>query len=113
MTRLPCLPYQVLRCVSLQVAYVRHTVHATITHRERCISDFRATVTGHPTDGHAHLFIIKEAPSEHHHPLWSAATAMEKDVQGKKSKRPRYSQRTTSTALQLAVDHAFTGSYAK
>jgi hypothetical protein len=36
---------------------------------------------------------------------------MEKDTQGKKTKHPRYSHRTTSTMLQLAVDHA--GSYAK
>jgi hypothetical protein len=38
---------------------------------------------------------------------------MEKDDRGKKTKRPLYSRRTTSTAFQLAVDHAFTGSYAK
>jgi hypothetical protein len=57
--------------------------------------------------------VIKEAPSEHHHPLWLATTAMEKDAQGKKTKHPHYSCRTTSTALQLAVDHAFTGSYAQ
>jgi hypothetical protein len=81
------------------------------SHREHCISDFRATVTGHPTDGHAHLFVIKEAPSAHHHPLWSAAVYMEKDVQGKKTKHPLYSCRTTSTAFQLAVDHAFMGTY--
>jgi hypothetical protein len=38
---------------------------------------------------------------------------MEKDVQGKKTKRLLYSQHTTSTAFQLAVDHTFTGSYAQ
>ena len=31
---------------------------------------------------------------------------------GRKTRKPKYSRRTTSTALQLAVDHAFTGSYA-
>jgi hypothetical protein len=82
-------------------------------YRERCISDFRANVTGHPSDGHAHTFVITEPPSEHHHPLWSAATAVEKDERGKKTKRPLYTRRTTSTAFQLAVDHAFTGSYAQ
>jgi hypothetical protein len=46
-------------------------------HWEHCISDFRAAVTSDPTNGHAHTFIIIELPSEHHHPLWSAATAME------------------------------------
>lgn len=35
-----------------------------------------------------------------------------KDAKGRKLKCPLYSRRTTSTALQLAVDHAFTGSYA-
>jgi hypothetical protein len=55
-------------------------------HREHCISDFWVSVTGHPTDGHAHTHVITEAPSEHHHPLWMAATAMEEDAQGKKTK---------------------------
>jgi hypothetical protein len=82
-------------------------------HQERCISDFRATVTGHPTNGHAHTHVIIEAPSTHHHPLWSAVVDMEKDERGKKTKCPLYSHRTTSTAFQLAVDHAFMGSYAQ
>jgi hypothetical protein len=80
-------------------------------HRERCISDFWAAVTGHPTNGHAHTHVILEAPSTHHHPLWAAAVDMEKDERGKKTKRPLYSRCTTSTALQITVDHAFTGSY--
>jgi hypothetical protein len=75
-------------------------------HRECCISDFQAAVTGQPTNGHAHTHVILEAPSTHHHPLWSAAVDMEKDARGKKTKRPLYSRRTTSTAFQLAVDHA-------
>jgi hypothetical protein len=37
---------------------------------------------------------------------------MEKDERGRKTRRPLFPRRTTSTALQLAVDHAFTGSYA-
>jgi hypothetical protein len=82
-------------------------------HRERCISDFRAAVTGLPTNGHAHTHVILDGPSTHHHPLWSAAVDMEKDECGKKTKHPLYSRRTTSTAFQLAVDHAFTGSYAQ
>jgi hypothetical protein len=80
-------------------------------HRERCISDFWAAVTGHPTNGHAHTHVILEAPSTHHHPLWAAAIDMEKDERGKKTKRPLYSRCTTSTALQITVDHTFTGSY--
>jgi hypothetical protein len=82
-------------------------------YRERCISDFRETVTGHPSNGHTHTHVILDGPSTHHHPLWSAAVNMEKDKQGKKTKHPLYSRHTTSTALQLAVDHAFTGSYAQ
>jgi hypothetical protein len=42
-------------------------------HRDRCISDFRAAVTGHPTNRHAHTHVILEGLSTHHHPLWSAA----------------------------------------
>jgi hypothetical protein len=82
-------------------------------HRERCISDFRAAVTGTPTNGHAHTHVILDGPSTHHHPLWLAAVDIEKDSRGKKTKRPLYSHHTTSTTLQLAVDHAFMGSYAQ
>jgi hypothetical protein len=53
-------------------------------YRERCISDFRETVTGHPSNGHTHTHVILDGPSTHHHPLWSAAVNMEKDKQGKK-----------------------------
>ena len=52
-------------------------------------------------------------PSEKHHPLWKAAVDMEKDKFSRKTKHPLYRCHTTSTALQLAMDHAFTGSYAK
>jgi hypothetical protein len=38
---------------------------------------------------------------------------MEKDARGRKTWCPLFPWRTTSTALQLAVDHAFTGSYAR
>jgi hypothetical protein len=55
---------------------------------------------------------ISQPPSEHNHPLWSAAVAMEKDKRGHKTRRPLFPCRTTSTALQLVVDHTFTGSYA-
>lgn len=34
------------------------------------------------------------------------------DILGRPVKRPLYRRKTTSTALQLAVDHAFTASYA-
>ncbi|KAH9022177.1 hypothetical protein EDB85DRAFT_1895368 [Lactarius pseudohatsudake] len=49
---------------------------------------------------------ITRPPDGGSHPLWQAATAREKDT-----KKPLFSRRTTSTALQIAVDHAFTGTY--
>ena len=55
---------------------------------------------------------ISEPPSIHHHPLWKEATKLTKKIAGQR-RRPKYTRRTTSTALQLAVDHAFTGSYAR
>jgi hypothetical protein len=45
------------------------------------------------------------------HPLWKAAIEVEKDEHGRKTRRPKYPRRITSMAFQLAVDHAFTGSY--
>jgi hypothetical protein len=68
---------------------------------------------GSPLDGAAYQYAISQPPSEVNHPLWSAAVAMEKDERGRKTRRPLFTRRTTSTALQLAVDHAFTGSYAR
>ena len=35
----------------------------------------------------------------------------EKNTQGKNTKKPLFMQRTTLTAIQVAVDHAFTGTY--
>ena len=54
---------------------------------------------------------ISEPSSINHHPLWKEATSLTKKVVGQRRK-PKYTRRTTSTALQLAVDHTFTGSYA-
>jgi hypothetical protein len=68
---------------------------------------------GSPLDGAAYQYAISQPPSEVNHPLWSATVTMEKDKQGRKTRRPIFTWRTTSTAFQLAVDHAFTGSYAK
>jgi hypothetical protein len=62
---------------------------------------------------HTHHCVILEPLSEHHRPLWSACIDKEKDAHGKKTKHLLYSCHTTSTALQLAVDHTFTGSYAQ
>jgi hypothetical protein len=68
---------------------------------------------GSPLDGAAYQYTISQPPSKVNHPLWSAAVAMEKDKRGRKTRRPLFTWRTTSTVLQLAVDHAFTGSYAR
>jgi hypothetical protein len=76
-------------------------------------NDLQVEATGSPLDGAAYQYAISQPPSEVNHPLWSAVTAMEKDKRGRKTWRPLFSRQTTSTTLQLAVDHAFTGSYAK
>jgi hypothetical protein len=70
-------------------------------------------VTSLPLDRAAYQYAISQPPSKVNHPLWSAVTAMEKDKQGCKTWRPLFSRQTTSTTLQLAVDHAFTGSYTR
>jgi hypothetical protein len=69
--------------------------------------------TGTSLDGAAYQYTISQPLSEINHPLWSAVVAMEKDERGRKTQRPLFTRWTTSTTLQLAVDHAFTGSYAK
>jgi hypothetical protein len=56
---------------------------------------------------------LQNPPLSGHHALWAAATEVKKDENGKKTRIPKYSRHTTSAALQLAVDHAFTGSYAR
>ena len=60
----------------------------------------------------AYTHTLVEPPSIHNHPLWREATKRACDPTGKKLRQPLYTRCTTSTALQLAVDHAFTGSYA-
>lgn len=64
----------------------------------------------HPSFARAHT--VTRPPDGKNHPLWRAATDREKDEKGKKTGKPLYTRRTTSTTLQLAVDHAFTGTYA-
>jgi hypothetical protein len=81
---------------------------------EHCLAQFRLCWTGDSGEGHAHREkIITEPPSTSNHPLWVAASDMEKDENGRKKCHPLYSRHTTSAAIQLAVDHMFTGSYAK
>ena len=59
----------------------------------------------------AYSHALTRPPDGNNHPLWQAATDRQKDDKGNKGKKFTYSRRTTSTALQVALDHAFTGSY--
>ncbi|KAH9027820.1 hypothetical protein EDB85DRAFT_1892829 [Lactarius pseudohatsudake] len=67
--------------------------------------------TGNRTAGFTDKITLTKPPDGNNHPLWLAATECERDGRGKKTKKALFSRRTTSTALQIAVDHAFTGSY--
>jgi hypothetical protein len=81
---------------------------------ERCLAQFRLRWLGDSGEGHVFRErIITEPPSVGHHPLWAAATEVKKDENGKKTRIPKYSRQNHICALQLAVDHAFTGSYAR
>jgi hypothetical protein len=82
-------------------------------HLAKARNDLQINATGLPLDGAAYQYAISQPPSEVNHPLWSMAVTMEKDERGRKTRRPLFLWQTTSTALQLAVDHAFTGSYAR
>ena len=53
-------------------------------------------------------------PDGRNHPLWTWAMDCSRYDKGRKiPSQPLYTRRTTSTALQLACDHTFTGSYSK
>jgi hypothetical protein len=82
-------------------------------HLARAHNNLQVSATGLPLDGAAYQYAISQPPSEVNHPLWSASVTMEKDEWGRKTRHPLFPRQTTSTALQLAVDHAFTGSYAR
>ena len=83
-------------------------------HQERMLENARTGWLGvlNVPSRFAYTHTLVEPPSVRHHPLWREATKRMTDACGSKLKRPLYTRRTTSTALQLAVDHAFTGSYA-
>lgn len=59
----------------------------------------------------AYSHTLTRPPDENNHPLWQAATDRKKDDRGKKGRKFTFSRKITSTALQVAVDHAFTGTY--
>lgn len=81
---------------------------------DRCIETFRERWCDTPPSA-AYTYTITTHPSETHHPLWKEAskTKVEEDELGRKITLPLYRRRTTSAAFQLAVDHAFMGTYAK
>ncbi|KAH9046212.1 hypothetical protein EDB84DRAFT_1629057 [Lactarius hengduanensis] len=62
----------------------------------RVEGQWRELTRGLPPEGHAHTHVHLRPPDGNNHPLWSAAIDC-----------------STPSAFQLAVDHAFTGSYAK
>ena len=75
---------------------------------KKCLEQFNSN-NGIPRQ-FAYTHTLIDGPSVHNHPLWREATSTTKDMGRKK---PTYHRRQTSTAFQLAVDHAFMGSYAK
>jgi hypothetical protein len=78
---------------------------------ERAKHALQLEATGRSTESAAYTHAIRRPPDGRNHPLWAAAVKKKKDDNGNKTKVPLYSRRTTSIALQLAVDHAFTGTY--
>ncbi|KAH9013674.1 hypothetical protein EDB85DRAFT_1899608 [Lactarius pseudohatsudake] len=82
-------------------------------HLARVEGEWRELTRGLPPEGHAHTHVLLRPPDGNNHPLWTAATDCERDDKNRKIlSRPLYKRCSTSTAFQLAVDHAFTGSYA-
>ena len=81
---------------------------------DRCIETFRERWCDTPPSA-AYTYTITTHPSKTHHPLWKEAskTKVEEDELGRKVKLPLYHRRMTSAAFHLAIDHAFTGTYAK
>jgi Reverse transcriptase (RNA-dependent DNA polymerase) len=92
------------------LAYQRWTVDF---YWEQLKHHFLSQWNGVGSLGEAYKHALINPPDGSNHPLWVAATSMEKDEFGRPTKTPKYSRRTTSTLLQLTVDHAFTGSYAR
>ncbi|KAH9039630.1 kinase-like domain-containing protein [Lactarius pseudohatsudake] len=79
------------------------------TEWEKRQGDIRA---GRRIASFADKIMLTRPPDRDNHPLWLAATECERDDKGKRTKKALFSRRTTSTAFQIAVDHAFTSSYA-
>ena len=59
----------------------------------------------------AYTHTLTHPPDGNNHPLWQAGLDRKTDNSGRRVKWFTFSRRTMSTALQVAVDHAFTGTY--
>jgi hypothetical protein len=92
------LPPDGMDCIqsaSFQKSRARQKAFLTWEHEfglEHCLAQFRLRWTGDSGEGHAHREkIITEPPSGSNHPLWVAATDVEKDEHRQKTKHPLYS----------------------
>src|SRR6202046_4969292 len=106
-----------LRTASFQKKQARSAAFsrwATEWYRKRMNESFILSTTGFNTASHAYRYAIISPPDGANHPLWRMATDCKRDAKGRKLlTQPLYSRRTTSTAFQLATDHAFTGTYSQ
>ena len=58
--------------------------------------------------------VLWQPPNGHNHPLWTWAMDCARDDRGRQiTSQHLYTRCTTSTTLQLAYNHTFTGSYSK
>ena len=73
--------------------------------------DHAARATGQKPHSFMFDHTLTRPPDGNNHSLWSAAVEMVKDDKGKKTRKPIYTRRVTSAAFQIAIDHAFTGTY--
>ncbi|KAH9010734.1 hypothetical protein EDB84DRAFT_1570229 [Lactarius hengduanensis] len=68
---------------------------------------------GQRTASFADKVTLTKPPDGNNHPLWSAANGVREGRQGKEGPKRRYSpDAPPPQPFQIAVDHAFTGSYA-
>jgi hypothetical protein len=81
-------------------------------HFDQAKNTLQLRATSLPLDRVAFTHAITNPPSGGNHPLWRAAVEVERDELGRKTRHPKCPRRVTSMALQLVVDHTFTGSYA-
>jgi hypothetical protein len=78
-----------IQSVAFQKDRARHKAFLDWEHEfgiERCLAQFKLRWMGSSGEGHAHREkIISEPPSVANHPLWVAATDVERDEFGRKT----------------------------